>query len=154
MKIRFREHSYKMRNRNKFTTFLYQHFRKSGHTFNQVTIQPVEQIVYDKNATSSFKIKARHLAEFNWIKNLQSPFPLGLNDNIFQEGNISRNPDIDIFSILNIRKRKSRSHGIMRNGDIKRKSRVHLSIADLNLILSKSGRHQMLSRLTSIYSVS
>jgi hypothetical protein len=139
-----------MRSRNKFTTFLYQHFRKSGHTIDQVTIQPVEQIVYDINCTSSFKIKARHLAEFKWIKNLQSPFPLGLNDNIYQEGNISKNPDIDIFSILNIRKRKSRSHGIRRNGNIKRKSKVNISVADLDIILSNSGRHSMLSRLTSL----
>ena len=139
-----------MRDRKKFTTFLYQHFRISGHTFKQVTIQPVEQVIYDAYTTSSYKIKARHLAELKWIKQLQSPFPLGLNDNIYQEGNISNNPDIDIFSILSIRKRKSRSHGIRRNGNIKRKSKVQLSVADLNLILVNSGRHSMLSRLTSL----
>lgn len=129
---------------------MYQHFRRSGHTFKQVTIQPVEQLIYDSNTTSSYKIKARHLAELKWIKYLQTPFPLGLNDNIYQEGNISKNPDIDIFSILSIRKRKSRSHGIRRNGNIKRKSRVKLSVADLNVILLNSGRHSMLSRLTSL----
>ena len=73
-----------------------------------------------------------------------------MNDNIYQEGNISKNPDIDIFSILNLRKRKSRSHGIRRNGNLKRKSKVNLSVSDLNLILINSGRHSMLSRLTSL----
>ena len=31
------------------------------------------------------------------IKLLQTPNPLGLNDNIYHEGNISRLPDFDIF---------------------------------------------------------
>ena len=39
-------------------------------------------------------------------------FPLGFNDNIYHEGNISNMPDFDVFSLLEIRKRKSRSHGI------------------------------------------
>jgi hypothetical protein len=78
-----------MRNRSKFTTLLYQHFRKVGHSFKHVTIQPVEQIIYDSDTSSSFTVKARHLAEWKWIKNLQTPFPFGLNDNIFQQGNIS-----------------------------------------------------------------
>lgn len=150
LKMRFREHFYKMRNHTKFTTFLYQHFRKSGHTFDKVSIQPVEHITYQLNSSSSLKIKVRHSAEFNWIKNLQTPFPLGLNDNIYKEGNISNNPNIDIFSILNIRKRKSRSHGCRKNGNIKRKSRINMSVADLDVILKNSGRHSMLSRLTSL----
>ena len=45
-------------------------------------------------------------------KLLQTPFPLGFNDNIYHEGNISKMPDFDVFSLLEIRKRKSRSHGI------------------------------------------
>jgi hypothetical protein len=72
----------------------------------------VEQIIYDSDASPSFKVKVRHLAEIKWINNLQTPLPLGLNDGIFQQGNISKDPKIDIFSILNIRKRKSRSHGV------------------------------------------
>jgi hypothetical protein len=79
LKIRFREHFYKIRNRSKFTTLLYQHFRKAGHSFKHVTIQPVEQIIYNSDTSSSFKVKARHLAELKWIKNLQTPFPLYLS---------------------------------------------------------------------------
>jgi hypothetical protein len=80
----------------------------------------VEQIIYLFDASASFKVKVRHLAELKWIKNLQTPFPLGLNDNIFQQGSISKDPSIDTFSVLNIRKRKSRSHGVRRNGNSKR----------------------------------
>ena len=31
------------------------------------------------------------------MKLLQTPHPLGFNDNIYHEGNISRLPDVDIF---------------------------------------------------------
>jgi hypothetical protein len=85
-----------------------------------------------------------------WIKNLQTPFPFGLNDNIFQESNLSKDSTINFFSILNIRKRKSRSHRIRKNGNIKRKSRITMSVSDLNNILTNSVKHAMLSRLTSI----
>ena len=64
---------------------LYNHFRKSGHNFKDVSVQIVEHIIYDNDATSSFKSKSRFIAELNWLKNLQPPFPLGLNDNIYQK---------------------------------------------------------------------
>ena len=51
----------------------------------------------------------------------QTPFPLGFNDNIYHEGNISKMPDFDMFSLLEIRKRKSRSHGIRKKRNSKRK---------------------------------
>ena len=51
-----------------------------------------------------------------WIKNLQTPFPLGLNEIIYQSGNISKDPSIDIFSVYSNRIRKSRCHGTRKNG--------------------------------------
>lgn len=149
LKTRFREHNYHSKNK-KVRNFLYQHFRRTGHSFKYVTVQPVEQIYYDSNITSSFKSKARFIAELDWIKKLQTPFPLGLNDNIYQSGNISKDPAIDIFSIFSIRKRKTRSHGIRRNGNIKRKSRLSMSVQDLHNILIQTGKHAMLSRLSSL----
>ena len=149
LKIRFREHAYQCRN-HKLKNFLYQHFRKSGHNFKYVTIQSVEHLTYDKDATSSFKAKSRFIAELNWIRNLQTPFPLGLNDNIYQTGNISKDPKIDIFSIFSIRKRKSRSHGIRKNGNVKRKARLKISILDLHNLRINTGKHAMLSRLSSL----
>ena len=149
MKIRFREHAYQCRNK-KLRNFLYHHFRQSGHSFQDVSVQPVEHLSYDSTTTSSFKSKSRFIAELNWIKKLQTPFPLGLNDNIYQTGNISKDPTINIFSILSIRKRKSRSHGIRKNGNVKRKSRQTMSILDLHTIRLTSGQHIMLSRLSSL----
>ena len=53
---------------------------------------------------------------------MQSPFPLGFNDNIYHEGNISKMPDFDVFfSVLECNKRKNRSHSKRKNGNIKRK---------------------------------
>ena len=90
------------------------------------------------------------MAELEWIKKLQTPYPLGLNDNIYQQGNISNNPDIDIFNILSLKRRKRRSHGRRKNGNIKRKSRVSMSVRELHRIFKSSGRHRLLSRLTTL----
>ena len=131
-------------------SFLYQHFRKQGHSPDKITIQPVEHILFDANTTSTFNSKALLFAELKWLKNLQTPFPLGLNDNIYQSGNISKEPSIDIFSLFSIRKRKSRSHGVRKNGNIKRKSRHKVSVCDLHNLLNNAGIHSMLSRLSSL----
>ena len=32
------------------------------------------------------------------LKLLQTPYPLGFNDNIYHEGNLSKMPDFDVFS--------------------------------------------------------
>ena len=37
---------------------------------------------------------------------LQSHFPLGFNDILYHEGNISKMPDIDVFLFWNVRKVK------------------------------------------------
>ena len=45
------------------------------------------------------------------MKLLQTHFPLGFNDNIYHQGNISKMPDFDVLSLLNIRRRNRRSRG-------------------------------------------
>ena len=135
-------------------TFLYQHFKRTGHSPNDVLVQPVEKLTYDKNSSSRFKIIKRHETELKWIKLLQTPFPLGFNDNIYHEGNISKIPDFDVFSLLEIRKRKSRSHGIRKKGNDKRKKRAVkrsiTSLKDLSKVLEDHGRHSMPSFLSSL----
>ena len=42
----------------------------------------------------------RHELELKWIKLLQTPHPLGFNDNIYHEGNISGLPDFDVFFLF------------------------------------------------------
>ena len=88
--------------------------------------------------------------EFKWIKLLQTPHPLGFNNNIYHEGNISRLPDFDVFSLLDIRKRNNRSHGKRKNGNLKRKNKHVLTLSELSIILKHSGRHMALLRLVTL----
>ena len=87
----------------------------------------MEKLTYDKNSSSRFKIIKRHETELKCIKLLQTPFPLEFNDNIYHESNISKMPDFDVFSLLEIRKRKSRSHGLRKKGMTKEKGAVKRS---------------------------
>ena len=105
--------------------------------------------MYKPNSSERFKNILRHEIELKWIKLLQTPFPLGINDNIYHEGNISKMPDFDLFSLLDIKKRKKRSHGKRKNGNFRRKHKIILNLSELNILL-KSGRHQMVSKLSSL----
>ena len=63
-------------------------------------------------------------------------------------------PDFDVFSLLEIRKRKSRSHGIRKKANGKRKKRAvkssNTSLKDLSKVLEDHGQHSMLSTYFSI----
>ena len=59
-----------------------------------------EKIIYDPNSSNRLKNIKRHETELKWIKFLQSPFPLGFNDNTYHEGNISKMPDFYVFFFL------------------------------------------------------
>ena len=87
-------------------------------------------------------------------KIIQTPFPLRFIDYIYHEGNISKMPDFDVFSLLEIRKSKSRSHGMRKKGNGKRKKRAvkrsNTSLKDLSKVLEDHGRQSMLSFLSSL----
>ena len=114
-------------------------------------LQPVEEMIFDSNSTERYKNIFRHETELKWIKLLQTPFPLDFNDNIYHQGNISKMPEFDVFSLLDIRRRNRRSRGKRKNGNLKRKhkNKTFWTLTDLWKIL-KSGRHQMLSMLSSL----
>ena len=92
-----------------------------------------------------------HETELKWIQLLQTPFPLGFNDNIYHEGNISKMPDFDVFSLLECRKRKT---GSRKNGNYKRINRANkqanTTLKYLSKVLKDHGRHSMLSFLSSL----
>ena len=120
LKNRFGEHYPKIKKPKKIDTFLYQHFKRTGHSPDNVLVQPVEKLIYDENSSVRFNNIKRLETELKWIKLLQAASPLGFNDNIYQEGNISKMPDFDVFSLLEIRKCKRRSHGKRKKGNDKR----------------------------------
>ena len=65
----------------------------------------LKKIIHKSNSTERLKNILRHELKLKWIKRLQTPFPLGFNDNIYREGNISKMPDFEAFSLLDIKKK-------------------------------------------------
>ena len=84
-------------------------------------MQPVEKLSYNENSTVRFKTIKSFETELKRITLLQSASPLGFNDNIYHEGSIFKMPDVDVFSLLEFRKRKSRSSGKRQKENDKRK---------------------------------
>ena len=80
----------------KFDDF-YRHFKLTHHSPSNISTQPVENIFIDGNSTNGFRNILRYELELNGIKSLQTPHPLGFNDNNYHEGNISRFPDFHVF---------------------------------------------------------
>ena len=77
--------------------------------------------------------------------------PLGLNDQIYQQGNISFvRSNINVFSLKPDVRRKRRSHGVRRNGLSRRKQRLNRFLDDLLRIANNNGRHELLYALSSI----
>ena len=63
-------------------------------------------------------------------------------------------PDIDVFSLLECKKRKRKCYGKRKNGNITRKicteKRINTSLKDISIVLNNHGRHGLLSFLSSI----
>ena len=55
LKNRFGEHYRKIKKHiKKIDTFLYQHFMCTGHSPDNVLVQPVEKMIYDENSSERF----------------------------------------------------------------------------------------------------
>ena len=87
---KFGEHCRRKKKPKQFDTVLYQHFQCTGHSPNDNSVQPVEKLTYQENSSTRFKIIKRHETELKLIKFLQTSSPLGFNDNIYHEGNMSK----------------------------------------------------------------
>ena len=113
--------------RRKYNNFLYDHFIKYNHSIENVTITPVEILSKEPGDLRNDMKKRRLSAELNWIKRLHTPYPLGLNDQIYQQGNISSvRLHINVFSLKPDVLRKRRAHGVRCNGLSRRKQRLNI----------------------------
>ena len=54
LKSRFGEHYRKIKKPKKIDTFLYQHSKRTGHSPDNVLVQPVEKLIYDENSSVRF----------------------------------------------------------------------------------------------------
>ena len=150
LKSRLHGHSYKIRHARsqKQRNFLYNHFVKYNHSITDISVTPVQS--FPKCKSSDIK-KRRLRAELAWVTKLQSAYPLGLNDHIYGQGNISSNStNINAFSIRMETKRKNRSHGKRRTRKIRVANRVHRTLDDLLCIARNGGRHELLHALSTI----
>ena len=151
-KKRFGEHYRRMKKPKPIDTFLYQHFKLTGHSPNDVLVQPVEKLTYDKNSSLRFKIIKRHEAVLKWIKLLQTPFPLGFNDDIYHEVTFLK--CLILTSFLSWKFENVNLDRIRKKGNSKRKKRAvkrsNTSLKDLSKVLEDHGRHSMLSFLSSL----
>ena len=108
LKTRFREHFCKMKKPKQFDTFLYRHFKNNGHSPSKIVIQQVEKIIYHLNSSTRLKIIRDMKLDLNGLNCLQSHFPLGFNDYIYHECNISKMPEFDVnFLFWNVKNVKS-----------------------------------------------
>ena len=85
LKVRFSEHYHQIKKPRKIDNFLSMHFKQTNHSTSSIPIQPVQKITYDDNTNKRYTNILRHELELKWIKR----HPLGFNDNIYHEGNIS-----------------------------------------------------------------
>ena len=75
LKNRFGEHYHKIKKPKKIDTFLYQHFKRTCHSPDNVLVLPVEKLIYDENSLVRFNTIKRLETELKWIKLLQSVSP-------------------------------------------------------------------------------
>ena len=86
---------------------------------------------------------------------MQSPFPLGFNDDIYHVQAIFLNCQIFMFFLFwNVKKLKSRSHGKRKNGKIYCKicteKRINTSLKDLSIALNIHDWQGLFSFLSSL----
>ena len=80
-----------------FDTFLYQHYKCTGHSPKDISVQPVKKVTYQEISSSRFKIIKRHETKLKGLNFIQTPFPLGFNNYIYHESNTSNMAEFDVF---------------------------------------------------------
>lgn len=146
---RNQEHLYRFRRPKKFKSLVYQHLDKHNHNLKYIKFQPLETVQKQPGESHKQFEKSREVRELFWIKRLQTAYPLGLNDKILGQGNISKT-HIDVINIVDKRLRNNRSHGKRKNRNQRIKHRINYTLADLLSIIKNNGRHQVLCKLGQI----
>ena len=59
-------------------TFLYQHFKRTGYSPNDVLVQPVKKLTYDKNSSSRSKIIKKTWNSIKMDKIITNTFSTGI----------------------------------------------------------------------------
>ena len=92
--------------------YLYHHFSSDGHALDDISIMPIEEVVFLESSYVK-KISSKRLQrEGYWYRELCTVYPYGLNDNVKGVGNVSSRSDdgLVVYEFLISKKRKFRNH--------------------------------------------
>ena len=73
---------------------LYKHYNSDGHSLDDLTIQPIEEVVHVLEPGHEKSLHSKWLSrEDFWMRELKTIQPYGLSDNVCGVGNISKLPE-------------------------------------------------------------
>ena len=112
-KLRNRINNHRNRLRNLTNLYLYHHFKSDGHSEEDLSIMPIEEITTSDKGTGAERLER----EDYWCRELYTFYRYGLNDNVRKVGNnISKCKDEIAVNTLfhkqthKFRKRQPRKH--------------------------------------------
>ena len=70
-------------------SYLYQYFNSDGHTEDDISIVPIEEVKLKPTDKISLSAKRLEREDF-WYRELCTVYPYGLNDNVRKVGNVSK----------------------------------------------------------------
>ena len=91
--------------------YLYHHFSSDGHTEDDISIMPIEEVTPSDMANMT---SLRLDKEDYWCRELCTYYPYGLNDNVRGVGNISKKPELVVNTLFHKRDRKFRKRSARR----------------------------------------
>ena len=123
--------------------YLCHYFSSDGHTLDDISIMPIEEVVLEPNDVNS--LPSKRLQREGWYRQLCTVYPYGLNDSVKGVGNVSSRTDdrLVVYELFNMQKRKFWNRTAHRNRTAPRKrkkvdSRIVETEVKNRMILYKS----------------
>ena len=134
------------------STFLCEHFNQEGHCFDDIIIRIIDKV--DDSVENKKELLLEK--ELYWINILNSAFPLGLNDNIKNTGNVSNTAYLSSSNIYfrNKLPRCKRGHGVKKKNAIKEignKNNGKKDIKNVDKITAKEKIKSEMERLKELF---
>ena len=104
--LRKRMNNHRNRLKKLSCQYLYQHFNSDGHTEDDISIVPIEEVKLTPADKISLRAKRLEREDF-WYRELCTIYPYGLNDNVRKVGNVSKlGPSTVVHALFNKQRRK------------------------------------------------
>lgn len=132
-KLRNRINNHRNRLRKLSALYLYQHFNSDGHTEDDISIMPIEEVTLSPEDKMSLSAKRLEREDF-WYRELCTVYPYGLNDNVRKVGNVSKyGPELVVHTLFNRQLRKFRKRKMRKT---KRKVEVRKLTEEVDTLLA------------------